>query len=233
MAEDLGERVLDLESASADPFLERVRSALMAEPGMLFDAVEEFERQQVAEQAARFTEELEGDTFLPVLGNPDGDITIVEYFDYNCGYCRRAMEDVLQMVAEDGNIRLILKEFPVLSEGSQQAALVALAAAEDVDYLALHRLAMTSPGSVDGEAMLRHVATLGADRFAVQARLATRQGDYRAALLRTQEVATALGITGTPAFYIEGELIPGAVGRAQLEATIAEIRAARDAEPQG
>ncbi len=223
------DRLLGLESADAGPFVDRVREALMTDPGMLFDAVDEYDRQQVAAQIEVYGDELSGDAYLPVLGNPDGDITLVEYFDYNCGYCRRAMEDVLALVEADGNIRLVLKEFPILSEQSQEAALMAIAAAQEgVDYLTLHRLAMTSGGTVDGNVILQNAALLGGDIEAIEARLAANEQSYLQSLLITREVTNALGITGTPAFFIDGQVIPGAVSRGQLENTIAEIRAARD-----
>ena len=176
-------------------------------------------------RAALYADQLQGDPFIPVLGNPDGDVTLVEYFDYNCGYCRRTMEDVLALVEDDGNIRLLLKELPILSPQSQEAALVALAAAEDVNYLELHRRAMSSNGRADRAAMLAVVADLGGDVQALEARLANRGSEYQAALDDTRAVAQALGISGTPAFYIEGTLVPGAVSRTELEQIIADTRA--------
>ena len=224
----LGERILEIESSTAGSFTQRVRTAVLDDPTMLFEAVDAYEQQQIAAQASLYQDELTRDAYLPVLGNPDGDITLVEYFDYNCGYCRRAMEDVLALVADDGNIRLVLKEFPVLSVESQEAALVSMAAADQVDYLTLHRTAMSTPGQVNADLMLSIAEELGADMDALQAELSDDQCSLISALLRTNEVAQALGITGTPAFYIEGTLIPGAVGRGELEAVIADIRAARD-----
>lgn len=221
----LSERVLNLESTAAEPFGTRVRSALMSEPAMLFEAVAEYERLQIAEQAAIYADDLNDDPYIPVLGNPDGDVTLVEFFDYNCGYCRRAYGDVMELVEADGNIRLILKEFPVLSEQSREAAVVAVsAAALGLDYNTLHRRAMEGSGTMDADAMLQIVADMGGDRAAVEADVATNRGAYLAALARTQQVGQGLGVTGTPAFYIEGTVIPGAVGKDQLAAVIAQVR---------
>ena len=227
---ELINRLLDLEATKNGLLTDQVRAALMDDPSMIFDAVEEFERQQIAMQADIYADDLNGDPFLPVLGNPDGDITLVEFFDYNCGYCRRAMDDVLSLVESDGNIRLILKELPILSEHSQTASLNALAAAQDVDYLALHRAAMLSNGTVDGQIVAQIAGELGADVEALQARLERNQDSYLSALSRTRDLAQALGISGTPAFYIEGEVIPGAVSREELARRIADIRAARGAD---
>ena len=230
---DLGLRLLDLESEfgaaqAAPPFADQVRTALMGDPAMLFDAVDAYERQQVEAQVARYSDDLTSDPFIPVLGNPEGDITLVEYFDYNCGYCRRAMDDVMQVVEADGNIRLILKEFPILSPQSQEAAVFAMAAADDLDYMALHQAAMRSPGTVSGQTMLAAAMELGLDPDELQDEVEARQEEYLAALSRTREVAQALGITGTPAFFIEGRVIPGAISAREMQAIIADIRAERD-----
>lgn len=227
MTDTLSDRVLELESSATGAFTDRVRSALLDDPGMVFAAVDAYEEQQIAAQAALYQDQLSADAYTPVLGNPDGDITLVEFFDYNCSYCRTAMDDVLNLVADDGNIRLVLKELPILSIESQDAALVALAAADLVDYLALHRAAMSSPGQVDAPLMLRIAEELGADMDALNAELDDDQANLMSALLNTHEVAQALGIKGTPAFYLEGTLIPGAIDRSDLEARIADLREER------
>ena len=236
LVEEMTDRLLALESteesteesANNRDFTAQVRRALLDDPSMLFDAAQAHERQQVAAQARLYDEDLNGDPYVPVLGNPQGDITLVEFFDYNCGYCRRVLETVINLVEEDGNIRLIFKEFPILSKQSQDAALVALAAADQVDYLALNRAAMSTNGQVDRRTMLTLASELGADPIALEAELTADAQNLMAALGRTRQVADALGIAGTPAFYIEGQIIPGAASQAQLAAIIADIRAARE-----
>lgn len=224
----LEERMIALESSAQDQFRARVREAIMADPVMLFDAVDTYEKSQVSEQFSIYSDLIQSDPYIPVLGNPNGDITLVEYFDYNCGYCRRALADVLSIVESDGGIRLIMKEFPILSQDSQDAAVVAMAAAEFVPYLDLHRAAMTSSGRVSGSSMLTLAVELGADLDQLQARIAEEQESILSSLNNTQTAARALGVSGTPAFFIEDTLIPGAVGQGELSEVIADIRAARN-----
>ena len=227
LASDLGDRVLDLESADASPFDERVRAALLNDPGMLFAAVDAFEQTQNADLFATYAPDIQNDPFLPAFGNPNGDVTLVEYFDYNCGFCRGAMNDVLNLVEADGNIRLIFKEFPILSQESHDAAMVAMAAAQHVSYLDLHRAAMRSPGQVTGDAMLALAVELGASADAIRDTLVQQQAQMIANLDRTRAVSQAMGITGTPAFFIEDRMVPGAVSGAELAQVVAEIRAER------
>ena len=220
------QRLTDIEAADAAAFASRVRAVLMDDPALVLAAIEALREQRVAETAQTYQKELSSDLYLPVLGNPAGDVTLVEYFDYNCGYCRQTMGDLLALVEADGNIRLLLKDLPFLSDQSVEAAVMALAAVQEgVDYLALHRLAMTSDGTVDGKVILEYAAQLGGDSAAIEARLGANRESYINYLGDAIEVANALEITGTPAFFIEGKVIPGAVSRDQLENTIAEVRA--------
>ena len=228
LAETLSERVLELESDAANPFDGRVRSALADDPQMIFDAIDLMNERAAQTALADARPILENDAFLPVYGNPDGDVTLVEFYDYNCGYCRRALADVMELVAEDGNIRLIFKEFPVLSRESQEAAITALAAAPDVDFLELHRSAMSYGGQVNAEVMLDLAVALGADRATVATRAALERSAYVTEISQVQGIAGALGITGTPAFIIGDQVIPGAVGKAELARVVAEIRSAQE-----
>ncbi len=230
LASDLGDRVLDLESVTAESFDERVRAALLNDPGMLFAAVDAFEQTQNANLFATYAPDIQSDPFLPVFGNPNGDITLVEYFDYNCGFCRRAMNDVLNLVEADGNIRLIFKEFPILSQESLDAAMVAMAAAQHVSYLDLHRAAMGAPGRMTGDSMLALAVELGASADAIRTTQAQQRAQLTANLDRTRTVSQAMGITGTPAFFIEDRLIPGALSGAELAQVVAEVRAERQGD---
>ena len=227
-ANDLGNRLQDLETAQALPFGERVRAALLNDPTMLFAAVDAYEQAQNGDLFAAYAADIQSDPFLPVLGNPAGDITLDEYFDYNCGYCRGAVEDVLTLVETDGNIRLILKDFPILSKASHDAAMVAMAAAQHVAYLDLHHAAMTFQGQITGDAMLALAVDLGANAEAVRETLVQQQVQLIANLDRTRTVSQAMGITGTPAFFIEDRLIRGAVSGAELAQVVAEVRAERE-----
>jgi protein-disulfide isomerase len=171
-----------------------------------------------------FESEIYDDPGHVVLGNPDGDVTLVEFFDYNCGFCRRAMPDMAQLLAEDSNLRIILKEFPVLSENSVDAARVAVAVANtpDSDYWAFHELLFTSRGQISGETALAAAEQIGMNRVSIE--LDIRSEAVASILQRSYTLAQGLNITGTPAYIIGDEIIPGAVGVEVLRRSIANMR---------
>jgi protein-disulfide isomerase len=159
----------------------------------------------------------------PVLGNPEGDVTLVELFDYNCTYCRSSMPEIAALLAQDKQLRLVLKEFPILSPGSVQAARVGvLVAKEDVDYWAFHEALFSGRGQVDGEAALKAAQALGLDASSLRTSL--ESADVTKVLDGNYEVADALKVTGTPTFIIGDEIISGAVGYEALRARIESMR---------
>ena len=160
-----------------------------------------------------------------VLGNPDGDVTLVEMFDYNCSYCRGALPDLATLMAEDPGLRVVLKEFPILSEGSMDAARVAVLVNEDhrLDYWAFHQKLFATRGQVDAAAALAAAEAVGGNRVAMMIDMnSPRIGDT---LQKSYRLAEALSISGTPTYIIGDELIPGAVGLDALRTKIANLRA--------
>lgn len=159
-----------------------------------------------------------------VLGNPEGDVTLVEFFDYNCVYCRRAMPDVVQLMEEDSNLRVILKEFPILSENSIDAARIGVAVAntEGADYWTFHEELYTVRGQIGKEAALTAAENIGLSRVSIE--LASQSQEVTDTLQRTYALAQGLDITGTPAFIIGDEIIPGAVGVDALREAITNMR---------
>jgi protein-disulfide isomerase len=160
-----------------------------------------------------------------VLGNPNGDVTLVEMFDYNCGYCRRALPDIAALIAEDPNLKIILKEFPILSDGSVEAAKVGFLVAEndDLSYWDFHQRLFSVRGQIDGGAALAAAEQVGGNRVAMMIDMNGKKAAD--ALERNYNLATALRISGTPTFIIGDELIPGAVGLEALRDKIANVRA--------
>ena len=159
-----------------------------------------------------------------VLGNPDGDVTLVEMFDYNCGYCRGALPDLATLMAEDPNLKVILKEFPILSDGSVDAAKVAVLVNEDhkLDYWTFHQKLLATRGQVDAGAALAAAEAVGGNRVAMMIDMnSPRTSD---ALQKSYALADALKITGTPTYIIGDEVIPGAVGLDSLRLKIANMR---------
>ncbi len=149
-----------------------------------------------------------------VLGNPNGDVTIYEFADYNCGYCKRAFNDVMAAVQEDGNIRLVIKEFPILSETSLMAAQISMAAAELGRYEEVHSALMMWQGPLDEAAIEQIVTEQGLDLNELAAIIA--KGEIDAALDDIKAVAQQINITGTPGFVIGNELAPGYIPKEQI-----------------
>lgn len=159
-----------------------------------------------------------------VLGNPNGDVTLVEMFDYNCGYCRQALPDLATLMDEDPNLRVILKEFPILSQGSVEAARVAVQVSEaKVDYWTFHQTLFTSPGKVDKAVALKAASSLGLNPITLEMGMNTPA--VAEVIDKSYKLADQLKITGTPTYIIGDEIIPGAVGIDVLRTRIANMRA--------
>jgi len=158
-----------------------------------------------------------------VLGNPEGDVTLVEFFDYNCGYCRAAVPDMATLLAEDPNLRIVLKEFPILSNESIDAARVAvLVGKAGVDYWSFHEALFTSRSQVDKQVALSAAADLGLAPVALELDMGSEAVSQT--IQTSYEIARALNITGTPTYIIGNEIIPGAIGLDELRSRIANMR---------
>ena len=158
----------------------------------------------------------------PVGGNPHGDITVVEFFDYNCGYCKKVSGGLKELAARDPNVRIVYKEFPILSQESTAAAKAALAARRHGKYEEFHYGLMAAEKTDD--AAIQTLATkLGLDYSSLNKDMADQKWD--AQLARNHQLANALGINGTPAFIIGDSLIPGAVDAEKLISLVNAERA--------
>jgi protein-disulfide isomerase len=165
---------------------------------------------------------LEQDTNAPVLGNPDGDVTVVEFFDYNCPYCRRAMDEVQGLMDADANVRLVYREWPILGEGSVFAAKAALAARKQGKYEEFHWAMMSMNGRAEEASVLRVAAEVGLDID--QLRLDMEAPEIDEHLTTSMSLAQSLGFNGTPSFVIGDELVPGFVEQPQLEEIVDSTR---------
>lgn len=197
--------------------LQRVSEALQLEMASARDA-------QVRSALAGLKPALYDDPDHVVLGNPQGDVTLVEMFDYNCGYCRKALPDLATLLAEDPDLRVILKEFPILSQGSVDAARVAVVVGRDksVDYWQFHEALFSGRGQVDRDAALKAAQQVGLNP--VEVGLAMEEPEVEAVLSKSFLIADSLGISGTPTYIIGNEVIPGAVGLDELRQRIANMR---------
>ncbi|HVV93249.1 MAG TPA: DsbA family protein [Hyphomicrobiales bacterium] len=160
-----------------------------------------------------------------VVGNPKGDVTVVEFFDYNCPYCRHALDDTNALLKSDPNLRFVLKEFPVLTPGSREAAKVALAVVHEAPgkYLAFHRELLGSGQPVDGDAALKVAEKLGISKARIAADLATPV--TQTPIDNTMKLASELSIDGTPTYIVGNTVMPGAVGLDALKTAVANMRA--------
>lgn|SRR5690554_5840090 len=182
------------------------------------------EREQATVAIASMQEAIFNDPGQIVVGNPEGDVTLVEFFDYNCGYCRSALPDLATLLAEDPDLRVILKEFPILSNESIDAARVAVLVGEaDADYWSFHEALFTSRGKVDKQVALAAAADLGLSPVSLE--LDMGKDSVSKTIQTSYEIAKALNITGTPTYIIGNEVIPGAIGIEELRQRIANMRA--------
>ncbi len=166
------------------------------------------------------------DPDIPVAGNADGDITIVEYFDYNCPYCRKVAPELRQVVQDDGKVKLVYKDWPVLGPVSIAAARLALAAKYQDKYFAAHDALMGTASRLTEPRIRELLAGAGIDLDRAAKDLETNAKTIDAILARNNDQATAFGFKGTPAFIIGKFRVPGALTMAQFDQAIADARKA-------
>ncbi|GGK41113.1 DsbA family protein [Salinarimonas ramus] len=218
--------------AERDAIGEVVREYLLENPELMREVFAELERRQVAEQEARQREamtamrdELFDADHDIVLGNPEGDVTLVEFFDYNCGFCKRALGDVMAMIERDPELRVVLKDFPVLGPGSLEAARIGVAATEQMTPEQAERFHMElllTRGQVDGARALAVAEEMGLDMAALEEAV---NGERVAEIITTNiDLADRLGLTGTPAWVVGDGVIFGAVGVERLTEAVANAR---------
>jgi protein-disulfide isomerase len=205
-----------------------VRDYLMREPEIIYEALQELQRRETAAETERRKaaltarkDDLFHSTASPVGGNPEGNITLVEFFDYRCGYCRRVVGSLRALVDQDEGLRVVFKEFPILGEDSVRAARAALAAERQGLYMPFHFALMAADDlSMAGIVQVAAGVGLDTDQLAKDMELPEIQAEITA----NYALARELGIEGTPAFVIGDNLVPGAVTEERLAALIDEAR---------
>jgi protein-disulfide isomerase len=191
-------------------------------------------RQAMKDELAAHASEIYQSADNIVLGNPKGDVTLVEMFDYNCTYCRQALPDMAQLLADDPNLKVILKQFPILTPGSVDAARVGILVSENpkIDYWQFHqKLFSLRAGEVGADQALQVAEQLGGNR--VEMMLDMNGKLPTAAIQQSYDLAKALNIGGTPTYILGDELIPGALPLEQLRTKIANVRACGSTECPG
>src|ERR1700754_3778990 len=210
-----------------------VKNYLVAHPEVIEEAMGELSKRQAAAEAAKHEASIteNADTIFNsprgvMLGNKDGDVTFVEFFDYNCGYCKRAMADMLDLMKSDPKLKVVLKEFPVLSQGSVEAAQVAVAMRmqdpSGKKYLDFHQKLLGGRGPADKAHAMAAAKDAGADMPRLEKDLATTE--VKATIEENFKLAEAMGMNGTPSYVIGKQVVIGAVGLENLREKIGIAR---------
>jgi protein-disulfide isomerase len=212
-----------------DAFEQRVRDYLLKNPEVIMEALQVLQERRSTAQAealkrtvAERSAEILDDPVAPVGGNPSGDVTLVEFFDYNCPYCRRVAPTVTAVIENDPDLRIVYKELPILGPDSEFAARAALAARNQGKYGPFHKALMHANQPITENSTLEIARQVGLDIKRLKRDMADPA--IEAAIARNARLANALGITGTPGFVIGDRVVPGVLDRATLESLISRAR---------
>jgi protein-disulfide isomerase len=215
--------------------IERIlREYLLSHPELLQEAMAELEKRQSMAEAEKHREGVKQHADIifssprqVTLGNLQGDVTVVEFFDYNCGYCKRAMTDMMDLMKADPKLKFVLKEFPVLGEGSTQAAQVAVAVRMQdktggKKYLEFHQKLLGSRGPADKARAVAVAKEIGLDMARLEKDMASEE--VKATLQESFKLAEALGLNGTPSYVVGSDVVIGAVGLPVLKERVNTAR---------
>jgi protein-disulfide isomerase len=210
-----------------------LKDYLLKNPEVLQEVMGELEKRQAMAEAEKHragvkehAEIIFSSPRQVTLGNTQGDVTVVEFFDYNCGYCKRAMGDMLDLMKGDGKLKFVLKEFPVLGEGSTQAAQVAVAVRMQdktgKKYLEFHQKLLNNRGAVDKARAVAAAKEVGLDMARLEKDMAS--DEVKETLAESFKIAEALGLNGTPSYVVGNDVVVGAVGLKTLKEKINTAR---------
>lgn len=225
----LSPSAIQADTLSEDRVKELVYEAIRENPGIVLEAVEILRGREAEAQAeaqsdvlSNNRQVLENDPNAPVLGNPDGDVTVVEFFDYNCPYCRRAKPALLELLEFDPNVRLVYREWPILGDGSVFAAKAALASRNQGKYEEFHWAMMGMNGRAEEASVLRIAKEIGLD--IEQLKTDMESAEIEEHIQTSMRLTQALGFSGTPSFVIGDNLVPGLVESSELIRLVEETR---------
>ena len=206
-----------------------IREYLIANPEVLVEAMQELERKQDSQQntaAQKAIQEnhaaLVSDPESPIAGNPNGDVTIVEFSDYQCPYCKRTHPVVKALLASDPKVKLVFKDLPILGEASKIAAFAALASRAQHKHLAFNDALMEFNGKLDREKIMQIAGSVGLDVAQLQKDM--EDPKLKEIIDHNMALASALGVRGTPAFVIGDQFVPGAIDADTLKQLVSEAR---------
>jgi|tagenome__1003787_1003787.scaffolds.fasta_scaffold20805497_2 protein-disulfide isomerase len=207
-----------------------VRDYLVNNPEVLRDAMVELDRREKEAQQAAREKIISGNSHLfssphqAVVGNPNGKVTLVEFFDYNCGYCKKSLDDLAKLMKEEPNLRVVLKDFPVLGPGSVEAAQVASALRNQFSgdkFWTYHQKLLMTRGQVGKAQALAVAKEMGADMGKLDRDMAS--ADVKAGIQEVMQMADGLNLTGTPSWVVGKEVVVGAVGYDELKGKIGNV----------
>jgi protein-disulfide isomerase len=216
-----------------------IREYLVSHPEVLQEAMAELDKRQAAADAEKHLAVIKENAATIFtsprqvnLGNAQGDVTLVEFFDYNCAFCKRAMADMLDLIKSDSKLRFVLKEYPVLGEGSVQAAQVAVAVrmqdkSGGKKYLDFHTKLLGARGPADKAHALAAAKEAGFDTARIEKDVQSEE--VKQTLAEDLKLAEALGLNGTPSYVLPSEVVVGAVGLSALNAKVNVARCGKDA----
>ena len=210
-----------------------IKDYLMSHPELLQEVMNELEKRQAQAEAEKHRAAVAENSAAifssprqVTLGNPQGDVTVVEFFDYNCSYCKRAMNDMLELLKNDGKLKFVLKEFPVLGDGSVQAAQVAAAVRMQdktgKKYLEFHQKLLSGRGQADKARALAAAKEVGLDVAKIEKDMAS--DEVKATIEESFKLAEALGLNGTPSYVVGKDVVIGAVGLNTLKEKVNAAR---------
>lgn len=224
--------MFDAERPSSPNFEAQARQYLLQNPEIVVEALQRLDERRLAAAANELealisekSPDIFNDPSAPIGGNPQGDVILVEFFDYNCPYCRKAAPGIQQAVKDDPNLKLVYKEWPILGPGSEFAAKAALASHRQGKYEAFHKALMGFPGRISEGSALAVAADIGLDVERLKRDI--NDPAIAAAIARNRALANDLRITGTPSFVVGTNIIRGLVDLATLQQSIAEARKQR------
>ena len=203
-----------------------VRAYILENPEIIPEAVQRLQGKQAAKRIASVRSDIETPFASAFAGNPDGDVVLIEYSDFACGFCRQSVSDVARLVNEDKNLKVVFHELPILSDESRVAAAWGLAAAQQGKYYPFYK-AMFGAGRPAQATIEQAAKTAGLDMAAARAFVATKQADE--VIDANIRIAQQLEFSGTPSWVVGNKVLNGAVGYDELKSAIDEARAARKA----
>jgi protein-disulfide isomerase len=202
-----------------------VHDYIMAHPEIIPEAMARMQNREVEKLLASNRKEIQTPFAGAMAGNPKGDVTLVVFFDFACPYCRQGHADVAKLIASDPNVRVVFRDFPVLSPASDEAAMAALSAAQQGRYQKFHDAMFETPGKVTHERTVAIVRSSGLDEMKTARDL--NSPALKAEIKKNLDLGRALGLTGTPSYVVGNQILAGAVGLDQLKDAVAAARAAK------